>query len=137
MITQKHINLLTKEIIGCAIEVHKEFGPGMLEKTYEKALIMLLSEKGLKVQSQVEVPVLFKGKVIDNAFRLDLLVENLIIVELKAVENILPVHEAQLLTYLKLTKKPKGILINFNVVNLYRDGQKTFVNDLFRNIPEE
>lgn len=137
MITQNHINLLTKEIIGCAIEVHKEFGPGMLEKTYEKALIMLLSEKGLKVQSQVEVPVLFKGIVIDNAFRLDLLVENLIIVELKAVENILPVHEAQLLTYLKLTKKPKGILINFYSTNIFYNGQKTFITDEYSRLPKE
>lgn len=137
MITQKHINLLTKEIIGCAIEVNKEFGPGMLEKTYEKALIMLLSEKGLKVQSQVEVPVLFKGKIIENAFRLDLLVENLIIVELKAVENILPVHEAQLLTYLKLTKKPKGILINFYSTNIFYNGQKTFITDEYSRLPKE
>lgn len=109
----------------------------MLEKTYVKALIMLLSEKGLKVQSQVEVPVLFKGKVIDNAFRLDLLVENLIIVELKAVENILPVHEAQLLTYLKLTKKPKGILINFYSTNIFYNGQKTFITDEYSRLPKE
>lgn len=76
MITQKYIDQLSKEILGCAIDVHKEFGPGMLEKTYEKALLMLLSEKGLKVQSQLEVPVVFRGTVIDNAYRLDLLVEN-------------------------------------------------------------
>ncbi len=137
MITQKVINLLTKEILGCAIEVHKEFGPGMLEKTYEKALTMLLSEKGLRVQSQVEVPVLFKGTVIDNAFRLDLLVENLIILEIKAVENILPVHEAQLLTYLKLTKKPKGILINFYSTNIFYNGQKTFITDEYSRLPKE
>ncbi len=137
MITQKVINLLTKEILGCAIEVHKEFGPGMLEKTYEKALTMLLSEKGLRVQSQVEVPVLFKGTVIDNAFRLDLLVEDLIIVELKAVENILPVHEAQLLTYLKLTKKPKGILINFYSTNIFYNGQKTYVTEEYSKLPKE
>lgn len=98
---------------------------------------MLLSEKGLKVQSQVEVPVLFKGKIIENAFRLDLLVENLIIVELKAVENILPVHEAQLLTYLKLTKKPKGILINFYSTNIFYNGQKTFITDEYSRLPKE
>ena len=98
---------------------------------------MLLSEKGLKVQSQVEVPVLFKGTVIDNAFRLDLLVENLIILEIKAVENILPVHEAQLLTYLKLTKKPKGILINFYSTNIFYNGQKTFITDEYSRLPKE
>jgi len=137
MITQKVINLLTKEIIGCVIEVHKEFGPGMLEKTYEKALLMLLVEKGIKVQSQLEVPVIFRGIVIDNAFRLDLLVEDLIVVELKAVEKMLPVHEAQLITYMKLLKKPKGILINFYCTNIFYEGQKTFVNEYYSKLPKE
>ncbi len=137
MITQKFLDQLSKEILGCAIEVHKEFGPGMLEKTYEKALIMLLIDKGLKVQSQVEVPVYFKGTIIDNAYRLDLLVEDLIIIEIKAVEKILPVHEAQLLTYLKLTKKPKGILINFYSTNIFYNGQKTFITDEFSKLPKE
>jgi len=137
MITQKAINQLTKEILGCAIEVHKEFGPGMLEKTYEKAMLILLQEKGLKAESQLEVPVLFKGIEIDHALRLDILVEDLIVVELKAVENILPVHEAQLLTYLKLLKKPKGILINFYSTNLFYQGQKTFVTSEFSKYPIE
>ena len=137
MITQKVINQLTKDIIGCAIDVHKEFGPGMLEKTYEKALLMLLAEKGLKVQSQLEVPVTFRGIVIDNAFKLDLLVEDLIVVELKAVEKILPVHEAQLLTYLKLLKKPKGVLINFYCTNIFYEGQKTFITEEYSRLPKE
>ena len=137
MITQKVINKLTKDIIGSAIDVHKEFGPGMLEKTYEKALLMLLSDKGLKVQSQLEVPVIFKGVIIDQAFKLDLLVEDLIVVELKAVEKILPVHEAQLLTYLKLMKKPKGILINFYSTNIFYEGQKTFITEEYSRLPKE
>ena len=137
MITQKYIDQLSKEILGCAIDVHKEFGPGRLEKTYEKALLMLLSEKGLKVQSQLEVPVVFRGTVIDNAYRLDLLVEDLIIVELKAVENLLPVYEAQLLTYLKLAKKPKGILINFYSTNIFYNGQKTYVTEEYSKLPKE
>ena len=137
MITQKVINQLTKDIIGCAIDVHKEFGPGMLEKTYEKALLMLLAEKGLKVQYQLEVPVVFRGVVIDNAFKLDLLVEDLVIIELKAVEKILPVHEAQLLTYLKLMKKPKGILINFYSTNIFYEGQKTFITEEYSRLPKE
>ncbi len=137
MTTQKSINQLTKDILGCAIEVHKEFGPGMLEKTYERALLMLLHEKGLKAQSQLEVPVVFKGKVIDNAFRIDLLVEDLIIVELKAVEALLPVHEAQLLTYLKLARKPKGILINFYSTNIFYNGQKTFITEEYSRLPKE
>ncbi len=109
----------------------------MLEKTYEKAMLILLKEKGLKVESQLEVPVLFRGIEIDNALRLDLLVEDLIIVELKAVESILPVHEAQLLTYLKLLKKPKGVLINFYCANLFYQGQKTFVTSEFSILPME
>ena len=137
MITQKVINQLTKDIIGCAIDVHKEFGPGMLEKTYEKALLMLLAEKGLKVQSQLEVPVTFRGIVIDNAFKLDLLVEDLIVVELKAVEKILPVHDAQLLTYLKLMRKPKGVLINFYSTNIFYEGQKTFITEEYSRLPKE
>jgi len=137
MITQKVINQLTKDIIGCAIDVHKEFGPGMLEKTYEKALLMLLAEKGLKAQSQLEVPVTFRGVVIDNAFKLDLLIEDLIVVELKAVEKILPVHEAQLLTYLKLMKKPKGVLINFYSTNIFYEGQKTFITEEYSRLPKE
>jgi len=137
MITQKVINQLTKDIIGCAIDVHKEFGPGMLEKTYEKALLMLLAENGLKAQSQLEVPVTFRGVVIDNAFKLDLLIEDLIVVELKAVEKILPVHEAQLLTYLKLMKKPKGVLINFYSTNIFYEGQKTFITEEYSRLPKE
>lgn len=137
MITQKVINQLTRDIIGCAIEVHKEFGPGMLEKTYEKALLMLLVEKGFRVKSQLEVPVTFRGVEIDNAFKLDLIVEDLIIVELKAVEKVLPVHEAQLLTYLKLMKKPKGILINFYSTNIFHEGQKTFITEEYSRLPKE
>lgn len=109
----------------------------MLEKTYEKALLMLLDEKGFKVERQLEVPVTFRGVQIDNAFRLDLLIEDLIIVELKAVEKILPVHEAQLLTYLKLLKKPKGILINFYCTNIFYEGQKTFVTEEYSRLPKE
>ncbi len=137
MITQKDINLLTREIIGCAIEVHKEFGPGMLEKTYEKAMLVLLAEKGLSFKFQLEVPVVFRGVQIDNAFKLDILVEDLIVVELKAVEKILPVHEAQLLTYLKLLKKTKGILINFYCTNIFREGQKTFITEAYSQLPKE
>lgn len=98
---------------------------------------MLIEERGLKVKSQLEVPVLFKGKEIDNALRLDLLVEDLIIVEIKAVEKLLPVHHAQLLTYLKLLKKPKGLIINFYCTNIFREGQKTYVTEQFALLPTE
>lgn len=126
--TRTEIDNLSKIIIGCAIDVHKELGPGLLEKTYECALIIMLKEKGLKVESQVYVPVEFRGVEISDALKLDIIVNDLIIVEIKSVTTLIPVHEAQLLTYLKLMEKPKGILINFYCNNLFYEGQKTLVN---------
>lgn len=136
MKTQKDINLLSRTIIGYAIEVHKELGPGLLESIYEKCLAHLLIENGYSVSRQQVIPLNFRGLYLDCELRLDLLVNDLIVVELKTVEEILPIHEAQLLTDLKLLKKPKGILINFNCINIFKDGQKTFVTEHFRNLPE-
>lgn len=136
MTTQKEINDLSYKVIGCAIEVHKELGPGLLESVYEKCMAHVLKESGLKISRQQIVPIEFKGLKLDCDLRLDLLVNDLVVVELKTVETILPVHEAQLLTYLKLLKKPKGILINFNCVNIFKEGQKTFVTEIFKNLPK-
>jgi GxxExxY protein len=136
MTTQNEINELTYNIIGCAIEVHKELGPGLLESVYEKCMAHLLKENGYEISRQQIVPVAFKGIELDCDLRLDLLVNNLIVVELKTVETVLPVYEAQLLTYLKLLKKPKGILINFNCTNIFKEGQKTFVTEIFKNLPK-
>jgi GxxExxY protein len=113
---------LTREIIGAAIEVHRFFGPGLLESIYEKALTHELQLRQVAVASQQSVPVLYKGKMLDD-FRLDLLVGGEVIVELKTVAALLPVHTAQLLTYLKLTALKRGLLINFNVERLV-DGIK-------------
>lgn len=129
--TRTEIDNLTRVIIGCAIDVHKELGPGLLEKAYERALIMILKEKGLEVKSQVYVPVIFRGVEISEALRLDIIVNNLIIIEVKAVSALTSLHEAQLLTYLRLMKKPKGILINFNCNNIFYEGQKTLVNEYY------
>jgi GxxExxY protein len=137
MMTQKIVNAITYDIIGCAIEVHKELGPGLLESVYEKCLGHVLQENGMKVEYQKAVPVNFRGLKIDADLKFDILVEDLIVVELKAVQDLLPIHEAQLLTYLKLLEKPKGILINFNCTNIYREGQKTFVTEHFRKLPKE
>ena len=134
--TQKYLNELTHTIIGAAIEVHRELGPGLLECIYEKCLTHLLKEKGLQLIMQQKVPIVFRGLYLDCDLRFDLLVENLIIVEIKAVEGLLPVHEAQLLTYLKLLAKPKGILINFNCTNIFKEGQKTMVTELFATLPK-
>jgi GxxExxY protein len=137
MTTRKEINQLSRAIIGFAIEVHKELGPGLLESVYEKCLTYLLLQNGYKVDRQQTIPLKFRGLDMDCELRFDLLVNDQIIVELKSVEKLLPIHEAQLLTYLKLLKKPKGILINFNCLNIFKDGQLTFVTEHFRNLPEE
>lgn len=135
-LTQNLINDITHKIIGCAIEVHKELGPGLLESVYEKCMFHLLVQNGLKVTNQQKIPIIFKGLELDCDLRFDLLVEDLVIVELKTVETILPIHEAQLLTYLKLMEKPKGVLINFNCVNIFKERQKTFVTKKFKELPK-
>lgn len=106
---------LTELIIGAAIEVHRNLGPGLLESIYENCLAYELEERNLKYCRQISMPTIYKGRRLENGFRLDYLVENKIILELKAVENILPIHEAQLLTYLRTANKKIGLLINFNV----------------------
>jgi GxxExxY protein len=134
--TQKYLNELTRAIIGAAIEVHKELGPGLLESIYEKCLAHLLKEKGFLVITQQRVPVLFRGLQIDCDLRFDLMVENAIIVEAKAIDSLLTIHEAQLLTYLKLLSKPNGILLNFNCTNIYKEGQRTMVTELLASLPK-
>jgi GxxExxY protein len=136
MITQKSVNDLSYKIVGSAIEVHKELGPGLLEIIYEKALLQELETTGFKVVSQKQIPVNYKGKSIDCNLRLDLLVEDLVIVELKAIEKMLPLFQAQLLTYLKLLKKPKGLLINFNCENITKS-LIPLVTEEFSKLPSE
>ncbi|MCX7874622.1 MAG: GxxExxY protein [Melioribacteraceae bacterium] len=117
-ITKKYVNKLSYDIVGAAIEVHKSLGPGLLESVYEKCLMHELKLRGLIVNQQVVVPVEYKGISVEAELRADIIVENLIVVELKAVDAILPIHKAQLLTYLKLLKMPKGLLINFNTTSI-------------------
>ena len=115
------VNNLTGQIIGAAIEVHKALGPGLLESAYEECLCRELVLKNIPFERQKEVPVEYKGCKLDCGYRLDLVVKNLVIVELKAVERIEPIYEAQLITYLKLTGLNLGLLVNFNVPVL-KDG---------------
>lgn len=105
---------ITEKIIGAAIEVHRELGPGLIESVYEICMVKELKDMGLKVESQVLLPVVYKGVPVGKNFVIDLLVENEVVVELKCVEDIFKVHEVQLLTYIKLAKKKLGLLINFN-----------------------
>ena len=118
---------LTDKIIGAAIEVHRTLGPGLLESAYEECLCYELSQMGLAFQRQLELPVHYKSVDLDCGYRLDLVVEGLVVLELKSVSELLPVHSAQLLTYLKLSGKPIGLLINFNVPVL-KKGLKRIVN---------
>src|SRR5262245_34090812 len=111
----ERLNLVTREIIASAIEVHRHLGPGLLESAYEECLCLELSLRGLGFQRQVAAPVEYKGLKLNCSYRLDLLVEDSVIVEIKALDEILPVHSAQVLTYLKATNKKVGLLINFNV----------------------
>lgn len=114
---------ITNRIIGCAIEVHRALGPGLLESVYEACLAFELTKIGFKVDRQKNLPVKYKGLVFDEGFRIDILVEDKVIVELKCVEKVLPVHEAQLYTYLKLSGKKTGLLINF-FSKVLKDGLK-------------
>ena len=120
-------NNISRQIINSAIEVHKELGAGLLESIYECCLMDELKRNGLFVERQVKVPVVYKGNKLDKEFFIDILVENKVILELKAVEIILPIHEFQLLTYLKLSGKKLGLLINFNVL-LLKDGIRRKIN---------
>jgi GxxExxY protein len=108
------INKLTERIIGCCIEVHRELGPGLLESVYEECLGIALAQAGLQVERQRELPVRFRGQTLQQTFRFDLFVQNLVVVEIKAVDSIKPVHKAQVITYLKLVPAPIGLLCNFN-----------------------
>lgn len=124
-------NVLTGQIIGAAMKVHTELGPGVLESAYEACLAHELRKQGLQVEVQLPQPIEYDGVMIEVGYKLDLLVENLVILELKAVQALLPIHEAQLLSYLRLGRKQVGLLINFHVVHL-RDGIKRMVNNYQR-----
>lgn len=121
------LNKISETVIGCAIKVHKTLGPGLLESTYEICLIHELKKAGLNVQSQVALPVIYDGVKLDAGYRIDLLVEDAVIVELKAIDTLLPIHEAQVISYLKLSEKKLGLLINFNV-KLLINGVKRLAN---------
>jgi len=131
--TKTQITQLSYDIVGAAIKVHKILGPGLLESVYEKCLKYQLEQNDHKVIQQVKVPIYYNDLEIQSNLRLDLLVDDTIIVELKAVEHVLPVHEAQLITYMKLLKKPQGLLINFHTENITKS-LKPFVNEYFKTV---
>ena len=123
------LNEISGSVIDSAMKVHTALGAGMLESAYEVCLIYELRKRQFNAQSQLALPIVYDGVRLDAGYRIDLLIENAVIVELKAVERVLPIHEAQLLSYLKLSGKKLGLLLNFNVVH-FRDGIKRIVNNL-------
>ena len=121
---------------GAAIEVHKFLGPGLLESIYHKCLKKELNFRRISYESELLVPINFKGLEVDASLRCDFFIENCLVLELKSVDALAPIHQAQLLTYMKLLQAPKGILFNFNSVNLYKEGQQTLVNEYFKKLPD-
>ncbi len=127
---------LIYKVNGAAIEVHRELGPGLLESVYHRCMKKELFLRGLKFQSELLAPVHYKGEDLDAELRCDFLIEDCLVVELKAIEGVIPIHEAQLLTYMKLLNTPIGLMINFNCTHIFKEGQKTYVNELYRSLEE-
>lgn len=135
LVTKKQITQLSYDIAGYAIKVHKNLGPGLLESIYETCLKFELERNGYSVKQQVIADVVYDGLLMETTLKLDLLVNDLVVVELKTVEELKPVHQAQLLTYMKLLQKPQGLLINFFNDNIIKS-MKPFVNEYFSSLPD-
>lgn len=136
-ITHKYLDELTYEVIGAAIEVHKLMGRGLLESVYQECLKEELIHRKINFLSELKIPVIYKSKKLNIDLRCDFLIENCLVVELKAITQFNEIHEAQLLNYMKLLKVPKGVLINFNCKNICHEGQKTLVNEYFKELPKQ
>ena len=135
-LTKRYLDHLTYETIGAAIEVHKELGPGLLESVYHKCMKYELKQRGIHFISEHPILIKFKELELEADLRSDLFIEECLMVELKAIEAVPPVTEAKLLSYMKFTDSPKGIILNFNCTNIFKEGQKTYVNELYRLLPE-
>lgn len=133
--TKKEVTKLSYEITGFAIKVHKKLGPGLLESVYEQCLKFELERNGYDVKQQVSIKIEYDELELESTLRIDLLVNDTVIIELKTVETILPIHEAQLLTYMKLLEKPQGLLINFYTTNISKT-LKPFVNEYFARLDD-
>lgn len=135
MLSKSHLQQLSYKIIGSAIEVNKHLGPGLLESVYELCFIEEMRQQGLNIKSQIYVPVIYKDVNLGGKLKIDLLIEDAIIVEIKAVEVMIPLYKAQLLSYLKLADKPKGLLINFNC-EIVKDQISSYVTENYRQLPD-
>ncbi len=133
--SKSSIDQLQYRVNAAAIDVHRSLGPGLLESVYHRCLEHELLARNIFFKSEFSLKIDYKDFQLDAKLRCDLLVEEVLVVELKAIDYLLPIHEAQLLTYMHLLKCPKGVIYNFNVVNLYHQGQKTMVIEMFRALP--
>lgn len=136
VITRSSLKDLVYQVNGAAIEVHKNIGAGLLENVYHQCLKKELELRKINFSSELQIPLNYKGYELESKLRCDLLIENSLVVELKSVTEISPIFEAQLLTYMNLLKVPIGLLINFNVKNIYYEGQKTMVNEYYRTLED-
>jgi len=133
-VTKTQLKDLIYQVNGAAIEVHKRLGPGLLETVYHQCLIKELELRNINSISEYNISINYKGFELESKLRCDILVEDILVVELKAVAEMNPIYEAQLLTYMNLLQKPIGLLINFNVKNIYYEGQQTYVNEIYKTL---
>lgn len=136
VVTRSSLKDLVYQVNGAAIEVHKNIGAGLLENVYHQCLKKELELRKINFLSELQIPLNYKGFVLESKLRCDLLIENSLVVELKSVTDINPIFDAQLLTYMNLLKVPIGLLVNFNVKNIYYEGQKTMVNEYYRMLED-
>nr|WP_315141321.1 GxxExxY protein [uncultured Flavobacterium sp.] len=135
-ITRTFLKELVYQVNGAAIEVHKSLGPGLLENIYHQCIKKELELRKINYSSELQIPLTYKGFELESKLRCDLFIENSLVVELKSVVEINPIFDAQLLTYMNLLKAPMGLLINFGVKNIYYEGQKTMVNEYYRELDD-
>ncbi|QKJ61927.1 GxxExxY protein [Flavobacterium sp. M31R6] len=136
MVTKKYLTDLVYRVNGAAIEVHKHLGPGLLESIYHKCLIRELILREINFQSELIIPIEYKGLELESELRCDLFIEKCLVLELKAVDKIAPIYVAQLISYMNLLEAPIGLMINFNVENIFHQGQKTYVNSLYNRLED-
>lgn len=134
--TKSYLDQLTYDIIGAAIDVHNNLGPGLLESIYHECMKIELTNRNIPFKTEMSVPIFYGEQRLETVLRCDLYVANTVVIELKAAKAIEPIFEAQLLTYMKLLDSPKGVIINFNCLNIFRGGQKTLINKLHQNLQE-
>lgn len=135
-VTKSYLKDLVYQVNGAAIEVHKSLGPGLLENVYHQCIKKELELRKINYSSELLIPLKYKGHELESKLKCDLFIENTLVVELKSVNEINPIYEAQLLTYMNLLNAPIGLLINFNVKNIFYEGQKTFVNEFYSRLEE-